>query len=111
MKEHNMIFKNSDTCANRSEAKCRLFGSEPIIDRLVTGNICSFFKGSPLAIIRSSEYDERIIVKIADVPWFLREIGAELCFDVIRGYDYIRNRTLLKAINVIPTVSTEYLSY
>ena len=111
MEEHNMILKNYDTCANSSEAKYLLLDSEPIIDRLVTGNICSFFKGSPIAIIRSSEYDERIIVKIADVPWFLREIGAELCFDVVRVYDYIRNRTLLKAINVIPTISAEYLAY
>lgn len=110
MKNLVLVEKKSNTLGNLCGILNKIV-ARPVIDRLVIGNICAYFKGSPIAIIKSSEYEEKIYVKVALIPWFLRKIGAELCFDVVRAFDYRKNKFILKAINVMPTVSDNYFIY
>ena len=105
------FFEKKSNCSDDTSMISDKFTANPVVGRLVVGNICSYFKGSPVAVIDSSEYEERIYVKVALIPWFLREIGAELCFDIVRTFDYRKNKFILKAINVIPTVSDNYFIY
>lgn len=95
MKNLIKLDRKSNVTGDSGAVLCKLM-ARPIIERLVIGNICSYFKGSPIAVIKSSEYEDKIYVKVASIPWFLREIGAELCFDVVRVLETLQQGDMIE---------------
>ena len=79
--------------------------SEPIKTGL-QGFITNILDDRPFTFISRADNDQKVYAKISDIPEDLRVSGAEVEFDLVEGFDKLKNKKSVRAVNVrvIPSV-------
>lgn len=70
------------------------------IEKGAQGILTGYNEDKPFAFIEAAKYNEKIYVKINDVPQSLRRNGAELSFNLYQSFDNVKNKMGFKAKEV-----------